>query len=404
MTELTMGGNAPVGDGLVEVAIAWRNGAAPVSIDVSAFVLGADRKVRGDADMIFFNQPQSGDGSIRISGSSADATTFSIDLKHVPSVVEIIAFTATVDGAPVPLSNLSALTASVRGGPDAISFDAPRGSEVALIVGELYRRNGQWKFRAVGQGFNGGLQPLAESFGIKVDAPPASPAPTPPISSARPPSTPAPSKVSLTKVTLTKAQPSISLEKKSSGGYGEIKINLNWNRGGQPQQGSSILGGMFGGGKPKGIDLDLACLFELNDGRLGVVQALGNNFGRFEHEPFIHLLADDRTGASVDGEWMRINGQRWSDIRRVLIYTFIYDGAPNWAATDGVITVLAPDQAPIEVRLDEGRSNAGTCAIALIENDGGRMVVRREVQYFRDASEMDRAYHWGLRWTRGSKD
>ena len=134
---------------------------------------------------------------------------------------------------------------------------------------------------------------------------------------------------------------------------------------------------------------------ELADGRKGAVQALGDSFGHFDGPPFVQLSADDRTGQSADGEWLRINGTHWDQIRRVLVYCFIYEGAPNWAATDGVVTVYAPDQPPIEVRLDE-TSNMGMCAVTLLENVGGQMRVQREVRYFQNHKPMDEAFGWGV--------
>jgi tellurite resistance protein TerA len=141
----------------------------------------------------------------------------------------------------------------------------------------------------------------------------------------------------------------------------------------------------------------------LQNGSKGCVQALGKAFGDLDRAPFIKLMADDRTGASADGEWMRINGSRWSDIRRIIIYTFIYDGVANWTQTDGVVTVYAPDNPPIEVKLDEGASSKRNCGIVLLENIGGEISVRREVRYFGSTQELDRHYSWGLRWVAGSK-
>ncbi|MDR5650598.1 TerD family protein, partial [Staphylococcus nepalensis] len=97
--------------------------------------------------------------------------------------------------------------------------------EAALILGELYRRNDSWKFRFIAQGFNGGLKPLAEHFGVDVED---TPTPTPaPASTPTPP--PAPASVNLSKVSLTKEKPSISLVKKDD--FGKIRINLDWHRG-----------------------------------------------------------------------------------------------------------------------------------------------------------------------------
>ncbi|MDW9481720.1 hypothetical protein GOB57_24025 [Sinorhizobium meliloti] len=407
MTALTMGGNAPLPGDDFEISVRWKLKSSAIDeIDVSAFVLTAAGKVASDDDMIFYGQRADRSGSVRLTETSRASpggtheSNFEFDLRRLPVVAEKIAITGTINDAQakrVSFTDVASLVVSViRSGTTALSFDVPVNgmTEAALILGELYKRNGTWKFRAVGQGFNGGLKPLAEGFGVKIDdQPPPQASPTPPPPPAAPPR-PAPAPVSLSKVTLTKAQPKISLAKKGAS-FGEIKVNLNWNRGTKKS-------GWFGGGS-KNVDLDLGCLFELKDGSIGAVQALGNAFGNFDHAPFIRLMADDRTGANADGEWMRINGSRWNDIRRIIIYTFIYEGVANWTETDGVVTVFVPDNAPIEVKLDEGATDRRNCGIVLLENIGGEISVKREVQYFRSTEELDRHYSWGLRWTAGRK-
>ncbi|WP_415915295.1 TerD family protein, partial [Pseudomonas fragi] len=220
---------------------------------------------------------------------------------------------------------------------------------------------------------------------------------------------PAPaSRINLSKITLDKQRPSISLEKKD-GDFGEIKINLNWNRTNPNDSGAGGAGGFFATlrnkatGKSGGIDLDVGCLYEMENGRKGAVQALGNAFGDFRDEPFIQLMGDDRTGSVSDGEWLRINGKEWRKMRRVLVYAFIYEGAPNWQATDGVITLYIPGEPPIEVRLSEEGGTKGMCAIALLENIGGSVKVNRRVEFFKGHSDMDKAFGWGMRWAAGSK-
>jgi tellurite resistance protein TerA len=140
----------------------------------------------------------------------------------------------------------------------------------------------------------------------------------------------------------------------------------------------------------------------LEDGQKGAIQALGRNFGALDRAPFVKLAGDDRSGDSADGEWMHVSGAQWPRIKRILVYAFIYEGVPNWAATDGVVSITVQGQPPIEVRLDEG-SGLGTCAIALLENVAGNIRVNREVKYFPEAEKMDKAYRWGMRWSAGSK-
>lgn len=203
--------------------------------------------------------------------------------------------------------------------------------------------------------------------------------------------------VNLKKIELTKKGQSINLEKKSAA-LGEIVVNLNWNQ----QQTGGFLSKLMG--KNTGIDLDLGCLYELTDGTKGSVQALGNSFGALQKAPFIQLDGDDRTGAVSGGENLRINGNEIARIKRLVVYTFIYEGAANWAQANGVVTLKYPGGQEIEVRLNESRSNLGMCAIAMIENvKNETFKVERLVEYFDGHQSLDRAYGWGMQWRTGSK-
>jgi len=404
MTRLIRGANAPVETAQVTVAVRYRGSARVPEVDISAFILRTGGKVAGDEDMVFYGQTRSGDGRLQLVEADptpvADraATVFQVDLAGLGDSAEAVAFTATIhEGAArgLTLSELAALEVAVLDGArELLNFpvETAGASEVAMILGQLYRHKGAWKFRAVGQGFKGGLKPLAEHFGVEIADTPAAPPPAP-----EPAPAPAPATVNLSKITLSKASPTVRLAKKSAH-YQQIKINLDWNR---PATKSGLFG--FGTTNRGGVDLDLGCLFELQDGRKGAVQALGNHFGDFDDAPWIQLAGDDRTGAVEGGEWMRINGGHWDRIRRVLIYAFIYEGAPNWAATDAVVMLYSDEGPPVEVRLDEGRNDLGLCAITLLENRAGQMQVSREMRYFQEHPDMDRVYGWGMNWRVGSK-
>ncbi|MGL4304828.1 MAG: TerD family protein, partial [Mycobacteriaceae bacterium] len=180
--------------------------------------------------------------------------------------------------------------------------------------------------------------------------------------------------VNLSKVTLTKASPTVSLTK-GNAVQGDMKVNLNWSA-------QAPSGGFFAKISGKGsVDLDLGCLYELADGTKGVVQALGGTFGVLENKPFIRLDADDRTGALAGGENMFINLRNPQVFKRILIFAMIYEGAPNWAAVDGVVTLFPTGGPQVEVKLDEADGSARICAIALLQNQGGDIVVNREVRY-----------------------
>ena len=121
----------------------------------------------------------------------------------------------------------------------------------------------------------------------------------------------------------------VNLQKGAKAGLGQILINLNWNS--KPAK-QGLFAGLLGGNK--GIDLDLGCLYELKNGQKGTVQALGNAFGSLSKPPYISLDGDDRTGAVSTGENLRIDGNKIAEIKRILVYTFIYEGVANWQQAD----------------------------------------------------------------------
>ncbi|EST31319.1 hypothetical protein N566_20690 [Streptomycetaceae bacterium MP113-05] len=212
------------------------------------------------------------------------------------------------------------------------------------------------------------------------------------------------------KVTLTKSAPNVSLDKPRSGG--ELTVNLNWNaRGAQDAADGKGKRGLFAklqaALQPEpGIDLDLGCLWEFTDGSKGVVQALGNSFEARDSSgrPVLQLDGDDRSGAAVGGENLRIDLGRIDSLKRVLVFAMIYEGAPNWEAARAAVTLVAPGQAPIEVLLDEADPKARVCGVALIENTARGLSVRREVRYVKGAQRaLDQAYGWGMNWTPGRK-
>ncbi|MCM3005945.1 TerD family protein [Priestia koreensis] len=200
-------------------------------------------------------------------------------------------------------------------------------------------------------------------------------------------------------IQLTKKGQSINLSKDTHTSLGEISVNLNWNQ--KPSSGGFFKA--FLGGN-KSADLDLGCLYEMQDGRRGCVQALGNAFGNLQGDPYIQLDHDDRTGASTNGENLRINGDKLIDIKRILVYTFIYEGAANWNEVGGVVTLKYKNGEDIVVNMDEHRNGKIMCAIAMIENVQNQTFnVKRLVEYFDGHQQMDKAYKWGMQWTAGRK-
>ncbi|MCM1104439.1 MAG: TerD family protein [Clostridium sp.] len=194
-------------------------------------------------------------------------------------------------------------------------------------------------------------------------------------------------------VELRKGQ-KVNLEKRGSS-IGEILINLNWS---QP-----VKKGFFSR-TPRPIDLDLGCLYELKNGAKDAVQALGNNFGSLVEAPFVALDGDDRTGTSADGENLRVNGAMIPQIKRLLVYTFIYEGTANWRDANGIVTVKYPGSQDIIVQMDEYGASQRMCAIALFENQNDETFsVEKIVRFFDRHESMDRAFNWGLKWVPGRK-
>ncbi|MGW1782292.1 TerD family protein [Streptomyces sp. NPDC002143] len=439
---MSKGSNAPVPTTALRVELGWRSGPGVPDADASALLL-VGGKVRSDADFVFYNQPAHSSGAVRHEGKR-DAggrvtDTLLVDLARVEPAIETVVLAASTDGGA--FGRVPDLYIEVRDaaqGTVVARFDSEGATvETAFVLGEFYRRQGAWKFRAVGQGYGTGLEGLATDFGITVDepqhaaapapttprtppAPPQSPPPPPamvpafpvtvppPIRQGPPPAPPAPpvAPVRLTKVTLTKAAPSVSLSKQG-GTSGALRVNLNWE----------VRKQFSGWGSKRGramalhndLDLDLCALFELADGRKGVVQALGNSFGALHQPPYIHLDGDDRTGAVASGENLTVNLDHRSDFRRILVFVTIYEGARSFADLHATVTLQPQYGAPIDFSLDECTVPSTVCALALITNHGGDLVVQREARYLvpdRGVSPqrtVDYAYGWGMNWTPGRK-
>jgi tellurite resistance protein TerA len=395
--DLVAGQNCPLSTLSVHVLVSHGTKPQGMELDVSAFLLNAQGKVASDEDFIFFNQPARTDQGILL---EPEQSRFTLHLERTSSAVQKIALAITItDGSSKGqsfshLKNATVLVKDFLTGIELTCFalDTTANKETALILAEFYRHQDKWKFRAVGQGFVGGLQPLAEHFGVDISEGEDSSA----NNATPPPSTSG--KLNLAKVTLEKKGQSISLDKQA-GGLAEITVNLNWNATPVKSLGYSRNRAVA----ESGIDLDLGCLWEFDQGEIGATQALGGHFGNFHQFPFIELDQDDRSGQSIGGETLRINGRYWQEFRRILIYTFIYEGVPNWSHVDAVITIKAKDQADIEIRLDSYRDDQFLCAIAMLENIDNQVKVTKLVDYFSGHQYMDRAYGWGLNYVAGSK-
>ena len=417
--QLIAGANAPLPTDNISIRILSQN-----AIDCAAYRLTTDGKVRGDGDMIFYGQKRSDDGNVSFRGHDSDGF-FDINLPAQPASIEKIALAFS---SAQTLAQVGDVDIQVLQGSQVLmtcQLSSAGRNEKAIILAECYRRQGSWKFRFIAQGFEGGLKPLSEHFGVEIadEAPAqhqnASQSQAQPINTQRPintqkagstsqastpPPIPATPSINLSKITLTKNQSSINLKKRDN--FGKISVNLDWNQ--RPESNESapkkgLLGDLFKQHQSSGIDLDVGAMIHLKNGEKTLIQALGDRFGSLQSAPYVCLRADDRTGQVSGGEWLDINGQQWSQIEEVFIFAFIYEGAPNWEKTDGVVTIHVPDQSPIETRLTEGAGNLPMCAIARLVNQQGSINVERINQYFKGHQEMDKAFNWGFSWKRGRK-
>ncbi len=244
---MTPGSNIPLSAARVTVDVT-----APVRLDVSSLLLTADGKVRSDDDFIFYNQP-TGPGVTYRSGGGTAPDAITIDTAAVPAGIEKIVVTASPDAAGQTFQGIEP-TATIRNADDnsvLATFTPPQlGTETALVIVEVYLRNGAWKARAVGQGYANGLAGIATDFGVSVEepaptpaaapvttppppaAPPAPQAQTPPPPAAPPapaPAAPGTGKINLDKgrVSLQKNQ-TVSLIKGGRPLLSQVKMGLGW--------------------------------------------------------------------------------------------------------------------------------------------------------------------------------
>jgi tellurium resistance protein TerD len=187
---LSKGGNVSLskedpGLSKVLIGLGWdtrTTDGADFDLDASAFLLAPGDRVRSDEDFIFYNNLRSGDGSVEHTGDNrtgegdGDDESLKVDLSRVPQQVQKIAVAVTIhDGEARRQSFGMVSNAFIRVVNDTTGREIARydlsedaSTETAMIFGEVYRHNAEWKFRAVGQGYTGGLGPLARNYGVNV--------------------------------------------------------------------------------------------------------------------------------------------------------------------------------------------------------------------------------------------
>lgn len=187
-------------------------------------------------------------------------------------------------------------------------------------------------------------------------------------------------------------------------GFDDIVIGASWDNV-EVAQASGLFGKLFKKVTRQGIDIDLGCLYELQDGSRGCLQAFGDMYGDYDTAPYIHLSGDERTGDKEgDDEGMHINGAKWSQIKRLVVYVYIYSGSDfNWEAIRPKITIRIPGEQPLVITPAIKKTDLPVCAIASIENEREAIKFTNFGEYFPGHAEMDRAYGFGLSWDDGHK-
>lgn len=170
-------------------------------------------------------------------------------------------------------------------------------------------------------------------------------------------------------------------------------------------QDSSFFGRLLKKTRKIGVDLDIGCLYEMQDGTRGAIQAFGEKFGSFDQAPYIRLSGDERTGdADHHDEYLKVNGAKWNEIKRILVYIYIYEGAPRWSMIKPQVVIDVPGEQDLYVTLEAHNDALALCAVGELENVRGGIRLTNRTEYFPGHEEMDRAFGFGLEWGDGKKD
>ncbi|MCD2118796.1 MULTISPECIES: TerD family protein [Rhodococcus] len=308
-TPLSKGQNGPLTASDVVVSLELTTPA-----DLSALLVKADGKVRSDADFVFFNQP-TGPGVRLVSGAPGQAASLAVSLAQVPADIDQVRAVITLDDASSSFGRFAPPTARVSDSAGTVLYEYRidgLSTESIVIALELYRRQGAWKVRAVGQGYAGGFAALVTDHGVSVDDAPAqpaaapqpvapTPAPAPPVQQTPPPAqqTPPaqPAEVSLTKnrpVSLVKGQ-KVTLRKDGGVALTFVRMGLGWD----PVEKR----GLFGN-RSADIDLDASAVMFADNQIADVVYygQLQSKDGSVQHQ------GDNLTGAGEgDDEVMLVD-------------------------------------------------------------------------------------------------
>ncbi|GAA3245754.1 TerD family protein [Dactylosporangium siamense] len=344
---LAKGQNVPVRASVVHAVLSWQPGPSVPDVDVSALLLTGAGRVRGDGDFVYYNQAGHASGSVRHAGKRTDprwlADTVSVTLGQVEPVVERIVVAASAEGAFGRVPGLT-LCLYDEAHAELVRFAvAGAATETSMVLGELYRRGAEWKFRAVGQGFDNGLAGLATAFGIQVDDPPAPPAPA-----AGPP---APVNLDKGRMMLRKNE-SVSLVKTGAPPLVRIRMGLGWD----PAKAG------------RSIDLD-AGVITFVGGQPAVTVYFGRKTG---YDGAIKLSGDNQSGRGEgDDEQIRVALDLLPVEVHALVFTVNSYGSHKFTAIRRAYCRLLEDRSGNElVRFDLTQSEPSTGVLMAVLRRG----------------------------------
>ena len=350
-----------------------------VSVDFSCFGLNAANKLLSDEYMIFFNQPKTLCGGVSLTLANNFAT-FICDLNKLPANIESLCFTAAIDGLQTMNQMQSGYLRFLNNDHEVARFNFSGlnfNNEKSLLLGDIYRKNGQWRFNAFGQGFNGGLSALLEYFGGEEDV----------VYSEN-------NIVSTSQIiTLTKKNEShkVSLLKGIDAPK-KILVSATWVDNGD--------------GSDKNDDLDLRVGILLPDGRMKIIQA-PDKAGSFSSDPYVFHTGDVTTASlekpgietvEINPEISTLLGGRIALVFSV--YSAVSNGIVSIASLKPKMRMEYGDQiveCSFEFKSFFGSSCVYTYVIGIIEIDQNNVTLRPSGE---TSSFMSEATPW-LEWSGG---
>lgn len=428
MQILTMGANAPLHCDDVAVTLRWPT--ASGVLDASIYMLGANGRVRGDHDMVFYNQPSDPDRAVHISSIAIDSTEVRIDLTRVSNLIDRIVICVTVEHPDQTMAKFVGTSVDIDGGGKERFVFEPvllQAKEVAMRMVEFYRRDGRWRIRAIGQGFNAGLGALARSFGVDIggeehspnttspsvdspQGPKAASQPEPQLIDHLPVAEPAigdvgkvhennspsvmpdlPGAQPLTPILpegnhhLSITRPEHAWPLPDSDFCAGLTVELIWQ---------SRLGGAHG--RARYLELELGCFYEAVDGTRGILQCWDAR-GHIDRAPFIRL-EDAKMVDGVGHQTLAIADQHRAKIKHLQLYAFIPNGSANWAMASVAMTTTLGDYTPVSMTIENGKDGQAIVAMMTIDQSQQSIVATHQARFAPRHPDLDILFGWGMTW------